>query len=57
MIWVILLAAAFVVPFWRLLPEYGLNKWWAITAIFPVAALILLYLMAFGPGYDGGRDR
>ncbi len=55
MIWLVLLSVAFVVPFWRLLPDYGISAWWGLTAIFPPCALILLYIMAFGPGRQGGR--
>jgi len=55
MIWLILLSAAFVFPFWRLLPDYGMNRWWAVTAVFPICTLVLLYIMAFGAGRNGGR--
>jgi hypothetical protein len=47
MMWLILLSAAFIPPFWKLLPRYGLASAWALIAILPVGALILLYLMAF----------
>jgi len=53
MIWLVLLSAAFVVPFWKLLPEYGINSWWAVIAVVPICALILLYIMAFGPKREG----
>ena len=52
MFWVILFMAAFVVPFWKLLPSYGIASAWALVAIFPLGALALLYLMAFGPRAD-----
>ncbi|WP_144435424.1 hypothetical protein [Roseovarius atlanticus] len=52
MFWVILFMAAFVVPFWKLLPGYGIASPWALVAIFPLGALALLYLMAFGPRAD-----
>ena len=52
MLWVILFMAAFVVPFWKLLPGYGMASAWALVAIFPLGALALLYLMAFGPRAD-----
>jgi len=57
MIWLVLLSAAFVVPFWRLLPDYGMNRYWALTTIFPLCALVLLYFMAFGPARQGDRNR
>ncbi|MEQ9260003.1 MAG: hypothetical protein RIG84_13015 [Roseovarius sp.] len=54
MIWLVVLSAAFIVPFWKLLPDYGISKFWAITAVLPVFALILLYIMAFGAERKGG---
>lgn len=47
MLWVILVSLAFVIPFWKLLPQYGLSPYWSIAAIFPLFALVLLYVMAF----------
>jgi len=55
MIWLILLSAAFVVPFWKLLPQHGLSSWWAVTAIFPICALVLLYIMAFAAEREGDQ--
>ncbi|MEQ8898331.1 MAG: hypothetical protein RID23_14680 [Roseovarius sp.] len=54
MIWLILLSVAFVVPFWKLLPSYGISNYWAITAIFPLCTLIMLYIMAFSAERKGG---
>jgi len=54
MIWLILLSVAFVVPFWKLLPEYGISSYWALTAIFPLCTLIMLYIMAFSAERKGG---
>lgn len=50
----LLLSVAFVIPFWKLLPQYGLSKYWAIAAIFPLFALALLYVMAFLSGPPKG---
>ncbi|MEO0752857.1 MAG: hypothetical protein AAFY25_13775 [Pseudomonadota bacterium] len=50
MLWVILVAVAFVIPFWKLLPQFGLSPYWAIAAVFPLFALALLYVMAFLAG-------
>jgi uncharacterized membrane protein len=46
-IWMIVAAALLIVPFWRLLPKVGLPNWVAIFAIFPLFALILLWIVAF----------
>ena len=43
-----------VVPFWRLLPRFGIPSWVAIFTLFPLVALILLWVMAFKDKIDGG---
>ena len=50
-------AALLVVPFWRLLPGYGIPNWVALVAIFPLGALVLLWVIAFRDklGAGGGR--
>lgn len=55
MIWLIVLSALFVIPFWRLLPDYGLPGWPAVFAVIPVGALVLLYVMAFWANREGGH--
>ncbi|MCM2560858.1 hypothetical protein M8756_02660 [Lutimaribacter sp. EGI FJ00015] len=44
-----------IVPFWRLLPRFGIPNWVAIFTIVPFVALILLWVMAFKDKIDGGR--
>ena len=46
----VLMGVLVVVPFWRLLPRFGMPSWVAILAIFPLIALILLWVMAFRDG-------
>ena len=41
------MAVLLAVPFWRILPRFGIAKWWALVAILPVGALILLWIVAF----------
>ena len=55
MIWLVLLSAAFVVPFWKLLPHYGISSWWSAAAVIPIGALALLYIMAFVAEPKGGQ--
>ena len=55
MIWLVLLSAAFVVPFWKLLPQYGIPSWWAAVAVIPIGTLVLLYIMAFVVEPKGGQ--
>ncbi|MBC7157361.1 MAG: hypothetical protein H5U20_07585 [Rhodobacteraceae bacterium] len=52
-LWLIVLAALVVVPFWRLLPRYGIPAPVAIIAAFPLAALVLLWVIAFKDKIDG----
>ncbi len=48
------LAVLLVVPFWRILPRFDIPAPFALLAILPVGALILLWVIAFR---DGFRDR
>ena len=48
-IWVLLL----VTPFWKLLPRYGISKWFAPLAALPAIALVFLWIMAFKDDVEG----
>lgn len=48
-IWVLLL----VTPFWKLLPKYGISKWFAPLAALPAIALEFLWIMAFKDDIEG----
>ena len=50
----IIMAALVVVPFWRLLPRFGIPNWVAIFAVIPLVALVLLWVIAFKDKIDGG---
>jgi len=54
LIWFLVYAALVVIPFWRLLPHYGMPKWAALLAVFPLLAIGLLWLIAFKDKLDGG---
>lgn len=43
----VLIGVVMVPPFWRLLPRAGIPAQVAFAAIVPVAALILLWMIAF----------
>tara|TARA_Y100001933_G_scaffold22576_1_gene19180 strand:- start:298 stop:501 length:204 start_codon:yes stop_codon:yes gene_type:complete len=51
----LIFAALVVIPFWRLLPKFGIPNWVALAAIIPLGALVLLWVMAFRDRLDGGR--
>ena len=53
--WMLIFGAIVVVPFWRLLPQYGIPSWVALFAIFPFAPLVLLWIMAFRDRISGGQ--
>ena len=46
-IWLLVMAALLVVPFWRILPRSGIPSWAAIFAVIPVVALVFLWIVAF----------
>ena len=50
-------AILLVVPFWRLLPRFGLPRWLALVAVLPVGALILLWVIAFRADMPGRTTR
>ena len=56
LIWMLILGAVVVIPFWRLLPHYGIPSWVGLLAIFPLFALILLWIMAFRDRVTGGSS-
>ena len=39
--WILIVAVLLVVPFWKLLPRYGINTNFAVMAVLPAVALIL----------------
>lgn len=46
-VWMLIIGAIIVVPFWRLLPRFGIPNWVALAALIPFGAIVLLYVMAF----------
>ena len=54
----LIVSALLVIPFWRLLPRYGIPAPVALVAVIPIGALVLLWVIAFkdeiGPGRRGG---
>jgi hypothetical protein len=55
-IFMLLFAALIVIPFWKLLPKFGIPNWVSLVAIIPLGALVLLWVMAFRDKLDGGRE-
>jgi LPXTG-motif cell wall-anchored protein len=51
-------AALIVAPFWMILPRTGISKGWALVAMFPLAALVLLWVVALRrwPNETGRED-
>ncbi|PRY81198.1 hypothetical protein [Marivita geojedonensis] len=56
LIWFLIIGVLIVVPFWKLLPRYGLPSWAALLTIFPLVALVFLWIMAFKDNGGGGRS-
>ena len=51
-IWLLIMAAVLVVPFWKILPRQGIPSWVAIFAVIPLGAIILLWVVAFKDKID-----
>lgn len=45
--WFLLIAVLVVVPFWKILPRYGMTKYYALFAVIPAIALVLLWIITF----------
>lgn len=50
--WFLIFAALVIVPFWRLLPKFGIPSWVALAAVIPFGAIVLLWVMAFRDQLD-----
>lgn len=46
-LWLIIVGALVIIPFWKILPRYGISKYFALLTIFPAIALVLLWIIAF----------
>ena len=44
-LWWLLIAAATVVPMFKLLPHFGIKNYWAFLGVIPLGALVLLWWM------------
>lgn len=52
-LWWLIWALLLVVPFWRILPRHGIPNWVALAAVFPLFALVLLWVVAFKDDLGG----
>ena len=53
-LWYAIAAAILVVPFWKIVPRYGISKYFALMiAIVPAVAVILLWIIAFRDDIEG----
>jgi len=55
-IFMLIFAALVIIPFWKLLPKFGIPSWVSLASIIPLGALVLLWVMAFRDKLDGGRS-
>jgi hypothetical protein len=55
LIWFLVVAVLMIVPFWKILPRYGISKYFAILTIIQAIALVLLWIIAFKDDVEGGR--
>lgn len=52
-LWVVIIAVLIVVPFWKILPRYGISKYFALLTVIPAIALVLLWIIAFKDDVEG----
>ena len=45
LIWVVI-AALTIIPVFRLLPHFGINRYWAFVGVIPIETIALLWFMA-----------
>ena len=53
LLWLLVIGVLIVVPFWKLLPRFGISKYFALLALLPAIALVLLWIMAFKDELEG----
>ncbi len=54
-LWYLIGVVLIGVPFWKILPRYGMNKYFEILAgALPLVALVLLWVIAFQDELGGG---
>ncbi len=53
LVWILVLGALLIIPFWKILPRNGIPNWVAIFAVIPFVALVLLWVVAFKDQLDG----
>ncbi|MEM9707540.1 MAG: hypothetical protein AAF871_02010 [Pseudomonadota bacterium] len=55
-IWWLLVPLLIVIPFWKMLPRYGISKYFALLAALPAVALVLLWIVAFKPDLEDREE-
>jgi hypothetical protein len=45
MLWWLILSALTIIPMLKLLPHFGINKYWALVCVVPLGTLALLWWM------------
>ena len=53
-LWYVIGTLLLVVPFWKILPRYGVSKYFSLMiGIVPAVAVILLWVIAFRDDVEG----
>ena len=53
LLWVLIWVGVVVPPFWKILPRHGITKYFALFAVIPAIALVLLWIIAFKDDLGG----
>lgn len=46
-LWMLVMAAAVILPFWFIFPKAGYSKWLSLLMVVPLVNVTLLYFLAF----------
>ena len=56
MVWPLAWALLVVIPFWKILPRRGIQAPFALFAILPIGAIVLLWIVAFKDREESNAD-
>jgi hypothetical protein len=45
-LWVLIVAALSIIPMFKILPHFGINKYWALVCIVPIGTIAMLWWVA-----------
>ena len=55
-LWMLVMTAAVILPFWFIFPKAGYSKWLSLLMVVPLVNVILLYFLAFAKWPSPGNS-